>query len=158
VGARSATGGTAAAAVLAAALVGCGVDVAGTIGAVTVDDVFEKAQMLDGRTVEMAVVVDEALAGTAATVVSRGPAADTGGETGAEEQEPTPPVGDLLVVHDPDEELREGAAVVVVGAVDQGFDLREVEEELGVDYDDRAFARFAGEPYVIARSVEEPPG
>ncbi|MBW0089605.1 hypothetical protein I4I73_02550 [Pseudonocardia sp. KRD-184] len=107
---------------------------------VTVERVLEDTSYLDGRTVQVSAVVGDTLAETA-TVLA--------GETSA------PPAGPLLVVHEPEYDLARGSVVAVVGAVRQSFDEESVEAELGVDYDDRVFAHFAGEPYLVARSIDD---
>lgn len=50
--------------------------------------------------------------------------------------------------------LDTGQVVQVTGTVQDGFDVVTVEEELGVDLEDEAFADFEGEPYIMATSGE----
>lgn len=50
--------------------------------------------------------------------------------------------------------LDDGQVVQVTGTVQEGFDVVGVEEELGVDLEDEAFADFEGDPYIMATSGE----
>ncbi|MEX5295323.1 hypothetical protein QYM41_08580 [Kocuria sp. CPCC 205268] len=50
--------------------------------------------------------------------------------------------------------LDDGQVVQVTGTVQEGFDVVSVEEELGVDLEDEAFADFEGDPYIMATSGE----
>lgn len=104
---------------------------------VTVERVLEAAEYVEGRTVTVDAVVTRTLAGTAMTV--------TDDDSGA---------GPLLVVHGPEHRPVEGSAVRVTGVVRQSFDRRSAGAELGVEYDEEAFAPFAADPYLIALSVD----
>lgn len=108
---------------------------------VTVERILERTQAVDGRTVTVDAEVIETIGGTAATVA---------GETSG--------FGPLLVVHEPELELVEGSEVLVTGVVRQTFDLQAVEADLGVDLDDALLSRFAGDPFLMAITIEDAPG
>ncbi|MCI2240310.1 hypothetical protein MO973_45810 [Paenibacillus sp. TRM 82003] len=50
--------------------------------------------------------------------------------------------------------LTEGAVVEVTGTVHEAFDLPQVEEDTGVDFQDDLFNDYDAEPYITATSVE----
>ena len=123
---------------VAALLAGCGSDTAGPEAGVTVAEVQDRAADLEGRTVTLIATVNEAITETAFTIAGE----DLVG------------VEALLVVHDGEFDVQEGSGVSVTGTVRQGFDLRAVEAELGVDYDDVVFDPFDAEPFLRATALD----
>lgn len=138
----------AAAALGLAAVTGCayvdsnpGLDGAAAPGAqagTTIEQVLERAEYVEGRTVTVDAVVASRIGGAAMTV------SDT--RSGA---------GPLLVVHEPGYDPVVGSAVRVTGVVRQAFDLRAFEAEVGTDQDEEPFAPFAAEPYLIALEIDD---
>ncbi len=57
-------------------------------------------------------------------------------------------VGDRLTIPD---EL--GGVVEVLGQVRESFDIRDIEDELGIQLNDRQFRDFEGQPFVVAETV-----
>ncbi|WP_337061066.1 hypothetical protein [Kineococcus sp. G2] len=52
--------------------------------------------------------------------------------------------------------LSEGTLVEVTGTVHEAFDLPQVEEDTGVDFEDDLFNDYDAEPYIVATTVEVP--
>lgn len=65
-------------------------------------------------------------------------------------------VDPLLVISvDEATEIDEGTAVAVTGTVHQSFDFAMVEEEMEFDFDESVFEGWAGEPYIVASSIDD---
>ncbi|WP_169079113.1 hypothetical protein [Microcella alkalica] len=61
----------------------------------------------------------------------------------------------LLVVHDGTmADIEEGLAVQVTGEVEEGFDVMTVEDDLGVELDDDAYADWEDDRFIRADSIE----
>lgn len=65
------------------------------------------------------------------------------------------PEGELLVItRQPVANVNENAPVAVTGTVRRAFELLRVENEFGFNFDDRLFAVFDREPYILATAVD----
>ncbi|TFV57718.1 hypothetical protein E4P41_14115 [Geodermatophilus sp. DF01-2] len=148
----------AAAAAPALALSACGEDTAGPEVGTTVEDIQEDAasdvgpfegvydsdfsddiESYEGREVRVSADVNEVLSPTAFTI------AGTDDTT----------VDELLVVGaEESNNLAPDLTVAVEGTVRLAFDLAEAEAELGADLDDALGEEWAGEPYIVAESID----
>lgn len=103
------------------------------------EDFVRSLEDYEGRSVTLAGKVEEVIS----------PAAFTIGGDGMDEL--------LIVDVGSRRDLQEGSTVLVTGTVRTEFDVAAVEEQIGRDLDDAAFAERGLEPYVTADDVEIDP-
>jgi hypothetical protein len=137
-----------------AALAGCGNDTAGPETGASVGEVQEDAAGVGeepleepgpfvGQTVTVSADVSEIITPGAFTIAGTE-------NTGIE------PL--LVIAQQPNQvNVVEDTAVAVTGTVRQAFNIAEVENEFGVDYDDGLFTEWGGEPYIVATKVAPAP-
>lgn len=64
-------------------------------------------------------------------------------------------VDPLLIVEEQEiPPLDEGQVVQLTGTVEEGFDVVDAEESLGIELEDELYADYVGEPYIAATSGE----
>lgn len=67
---------------------------------------------------------------------------------------PESDVDELLVVSANDSQVQEGQTVQVTGTVRDRFDVVEVEDDLGLDWNDTLYEDWNDEHYIVASSVD----
>lgn len=100
---------------------------------------YEEVGTYDGEEVTVSADVNEIISSTSFTIA------------GTEDTDVEPM---LVVSAEENADLEEEQTIGVTGTVQTAFELTVVEDDLGIDLDDEAYADWEGQPYLVASSID----